>query len=90
MVVTRLSGSIGFARPEPKTGWNELPEAKEFPFYDVWASQLLLGKFQPVVPHSQEVDNIVKSAIESSILTGVPPQEALDTAAEQINPVLKS
>jgi ABC-type glycerol-3-phosphate transport system substrate-binding protein len=75
---------------QPRTGWNELQEAKEFPFYDVWASQLLLGKFQPVVPHSQEVDNIVKSAIESSILTGVPPQEALDTAAEQINPILKS
>ena len=47
------------------------------------------GRFQPVVPNSQEVDNIVKSAIEAAILTNVPPQEALDQAAQQIDAVLQ-
>jgi multiple sugar transport system substrate-binding protein len=74
---------------QPKVGWNELPEAKEFAFYDVWAGELLNGKFLPVTPKSQEVDDIMKQAIESSVLTGVEPQAALDEAASQIDAVLK-
>jgi len=34
----------------PKVGWNELPEAKEFPLYSVWAAEMLKGNFLPVVP----------------------------------------
>ena len=74
---------------QPQTGWNELPEAAEFPFYDVWAGEMLKGKFLPVTPEAQEVDNIMKSTIESSVLTEVPPQEALDAAKEQIESVLE-
>ncbi|MBA2519249.1 MAG: ABC transporter substrate-binding protein [Chloroflexia bacterium] len=75
---------------QPRAGWDELPEVETFPFYDVWAAELLNGQFQPVVPNSQEVDAIVMSAIENSILNAVPPQEALDQAAEQINQVLQA
>jgi multiple sugar transport system substrate-binding protein len=74
---------------QPKVGWNELPEAKEFPFYDVWASEMLKGKFLPVTPKSQEIDDIMKQTIETSVLTGVAPQEALDGAKSQIEAVLK-
>ena len=74
---------------QPKVGWNELPEAAEFPFYDVWAGEMLKGKFLPVTPEAQEVDNIMKSTIESSVLTEVPPQEALDAAKPQIESVLE-
>lgn len=75
---------------QPRAGWDELPQVDTFPFYDVWAAELLNGRFQPVVPNSQEVDAIVMSAIENSILNAVPPQEALDQAAEQINQVLQA
>ena len=74
---------------QPQVGWSELPEAKEFPFFDVWAAEMLKGKFLPVTPEAQEVDNIMKQAIESSVLTGVPPQEALDAAKPQIEAVLE-
>lgn len=73
---------------QPRVGWNDLPEAAEFPFYDVWAGEMLKGKFLPVTPQAQEVDNIMKQTIESSVLTGVPPQEAMDAAATQIEAVL--
>jgi ABC-type glycerol-3-phosphate transport system substrate-binding protein len=75
---------------QPKVGWDELPQVETFPFYEVWAAELLNGRFQPVVPNAQEVDAIVMSAIENSILNAVPPQEALDQAAEQINQVLQA
>ena len=74
---------------QPKVGWNELPEAANFPFYDVWAGEMLKGKFLPVTPKSQEVDEIVKQAVESSVLTGVEPQEAFANAATQIEAVLQ-
>lgn len=74
---------------QPKVGWNELPEAKEFPFYDVWAAEMLKGKFLPVTPEAQQVDEIMKNTIESSVLTGVEPQEALDGAKPQIEAVLE-
>jgi multiple sugar transport system substrate-binding protein len=73
---------------QPKTDWNELPEAEAFPFYDVWAGEMLKGKFLPITPKAQEVDDIVMQAIESSVLTGLEPQEALDNAATQIEAVL--
>lgn len=74
---------------QPRAGWDELPQVETFPFYDVWAAELLHGQFQPVIPNSQEVDAIVMSAIEDSILNAVPPQEALDQAAAAINQVLQ-
>ena len=73
---------------QPTAGWADLPQTAEFAFYDVWAEQLALGEFLPVSPNAQEINDIMKSAIEASILTGVEPQAALDTAAEQINGVL--
>ena len=74
---------------QPQVGWSDLPEAQEFPFFDVWAAEMLKGKFLPVTPEAQEVDNLMKQAIESSVLTGVPPQEALDAVKPQIEAVLE-
>ena len=42
------------------------------------------GRFQPVVPAAEEVDQIMQQTIESSIPTSVPPQEALDAAVPLI------
>ena len=49
---------------------------------------MLKGQFLPVTPKGPEIDNIMQQAIESSVLTGVPPQEAMDSAATQIEAVL--
>ncbi len=69
---------------QPVVEWDQLPEAAEFQFGEVWASEMLKGQFQPVVPAAEQVDQIMQQTIESSILTGVPPQEALDAAVPQI------
>jgi ABC-type glycerol-3-phosphate transport system substrate-binding protein len=69
---------------QPKTGWEESEEAKALPFIEIWSSEMLKGKFQPVVPNGEQVQTIMKSTLESSLLSGVPPQEALDAAVPQI------
>jgi ABC-type glycerol-3-phosphate transport system substrate-binding protein len=69
---------------QPVVGWAEQPEAADFQFGEVWASEMLQGQFQPVVPAAEQVDQIMQQTIESSILTGVPPEEALAAAKPQI------
>ena len=75
---------------QPVVGWASLPEAADFQFGEVWESEMAKGKFLPVVPQAEEVDNIVMQAIELSILTGVEPQEAFDGAKSQIEAALAS
>ena len=58
--------------------WDDLPIT-----FAEWG-YLGKGKFQPVVPNGEQVQTIMKSTIESSLLSGVPPQEALDAAVPQI------
>lgn len=74
---------------QPKVGWEQTPEAKAFPFFDVWASEMLKGKFLPITPDSQQIDDIMKATIESSVLNQIEPQQAMDSAAQQIEAVLK-
>jgi ABC-type glycerol-3-phosphate transport system substrate-binding protein len=69
---------------QPKVGWEDLEEAQALPFFDVWSSEMLKGKFQPVVPAAEEVDTIMKSTLESSLFAGEDPQAALDAAKPEI------
>ncbi len=75
---------------QPVVGWASQPEAAEFPFGPVWESEMAKGKFLPLIPQAEEVDNIVMQAIELSILSGVEPQEAFDGAKAQIEAALAS
>ena len=55
---------------------------QDFPFFEVWAARDAEGPVPAGRPRrAQEIDNIMQQTIESSVLTGVPPQEALDAAA---------
>jgi ABC-type glycerol-3-phosphate transport system substrate-binding protein len=69
---------------QPKVGWEESEAALEMPFIDVWSAEMLKGKFIPVVPNAEEVDTLMKSALESSLFSGEEPQAALDAVAPQI------
>ena len=69
---------------QPVVDWAEMEEAADFQFGEIWASEMENGRFQPVVPAAEEVDQIMQQTIESSIPTGVPPQEALDAAVPLI------
>lgn len=73
---------------QPKKGWSTLPQAKALPFASVWNAELEHGQFIPVVPDAAQVDQIVKNAVDSSVLNKVPPAQAFATAEQQINAIL--
>lgn len=73
---------------QPVVGWAESPEAENLNFAEVWASEMEKGQFLETPPETNRINEIMKTAIESSILNGVSPQEALDQAASEIDAVL--
>ena len=74
---------------QPKVGWDKLPEAKAFPFFDVWAGEMLKGKFLPIVPQTQqidyahEVDHRVVRHLRRSAAAGVGQRRAADSGHSQ-------
>jgi multiple sugar transport system substrate-binding protein len=75
---------------QPKAGWESTEAAQALPYFEVWSSEMLKGQFQPIVPASEQVDAIMKSTLESSLFSGVDPQEALDAAKPQIEAAIAS
>ena len=73
---------------QPKVGWESSEAAMAMPFIDVWSSEMLKGQFLPVTPNAEQVDAIMMSTIQSSLLEAVPPQEALDAAVAEIESVI--
>lgn len=73
---------------QPVVGWESSPEAENLNFADVWASEMEKGQFLETPPETNRINEIMKTAIESCILNGVSPQEALDQAASEIDGVL--
>jgi ABC-type glycerol-3-phosphate transport system substrate-binding protein len=69
---------------QPKVGWETSEAALAMPFIEVWSSEMLKGQFLPVTPNAEQVDAIMMSAIQSSLLEAVPPQEALDAVVPEI------
>ncbi|MCC6703850.1 MAG: hypothetical protein IT334_03170, partial [Thermomicrobiales bacterium] len=69
---------------QPKVGWETSEAALAMPFIEVWSAEMLKGQFLPVTPNAEQVDAIMMSTIQSSLLDAVPPQEALDAAVPQI------
>lgn len=68
---------------QPKIGWTHLQQAKSMPFYNVWAQELKHGSFIPVNP--PQVDDLVMNGVNSALLKGESPKQAMDGTAQQIN-----
>lgn len=73
---------------QPKLGWEKLPEAQGIPFFEVWAADMLHGKFiEPAQPQEQD---ILKAAIERSVLNHEDPAKSLLQAKSEIDKVLQN
>lgn len=75
---------------QPKAGWESSPEAADLPFFSVWSSEMLKGQFLPIVPAAEQVDTLMKAALEQSLLSGEEPQQALDAVKPQIEAAIAS
>lgn len=69
---------------QPKLDWETSEAARAMPFIEVWSAEMLKGKFIPVVPNAEEVDTLMKSALESALFSGEDPQSVLDAVAPEI------
>jgi multiple sugar transport system substrate-binding protein len=68
---------------QPKAGWEKLQEAKDIPFFDVWASEMQHGKFAQ--PTSSQEKDIIKAAIERTVLNGEDPAKSFTQAKGEVD-----
>ncbi len=74
---------------QPRKGWTNLPEAREFPFIEVWLDEMGKSSFGDRSARWAEISAAIQRAIEKSIMNGVDPKEALDQAKSEIDAALK-
>ncbi|MDB4896030.1 MAG: Carbohydrate transporter substrate-binding protein family [Firmicutes bacterium] len=72
---------------QPKTGWEKQSEAKDVPFFDVWAAEMLHGKFMQST--SPEEKDIIKAAIERAVLNGEDPTKSFTQAKGEVDKTMQ-
>jgi multiple sugar transport system substrate-binding protein len=72
---------------QPKTGWETMSVAKDVPFFEVWADAMQHGKFAQ--PTSPEEKDIIKAAIERSVLNGEDPAKSFTQAKGEADKALE-
>lgn len=70
---------------QPVKDWASSPAAAKVPFLPVWQQAYQQGRFDEVAPHWAEVQDAIKTAIESTVLDGQSADATLKQAASSIN-----
>ena len=70
---------------QTKLGWEDSPQAKDFPYFDTWLKELAGGTAYMEDP----INDAVYKAISLSIFDGMSPQEALDRVKPEIDQYLE-
>lgn len=84
---TRWLSEVSFI--QPRKGWSDAPEARQFPFIDVWLDQMQYSNFLTRSTHWSEIGGALQRAIERSIMNGVDPKASLDQAKIEIDEALR-
>ncbi|MCL4517439.1 MAG: ABC transporter substrate-binding protein [Firmicutes bacterium] len=74
---------------QPRKGWTNLPEAKAFPYIEVWLGEMGKSSFGDMSPYWAEISAAIQRAVENSIMNGVAPKAALAQAKSEIDAALK-
>lgn len=74
---------------QPRKGWTDTPEAKAFPFIDVWLGEMGKSTFGDTSPRWAEISAVIQRTVENSIMNGTEPKVALDEAKSEIDAALK-
>ncbi|HEY3630731.1 MAG TPA: sugar ABC transporter substrate-binding protein [Jatrophihabitantaceae bacterium] len=70
---------------QPVKDWASSPAAAKVPFLPVWQQAYQQGRFDEVAPHWAEVQDAIKTAIESTVLDGKSADSTLNQASDTIN-----
>lgn len=68
---------------------SELPEAGAFPYADQWLTALQAGNFPRAYPHANEVNEALKSTLESVLLNDNDVQKAFDGLKNDLNRIIQ-
>jgi multiple sugar transport system substrate-binding protein len=72
-----------------RKGWFNTPTAKSFPYLDVFLDDMSHGRPRMQSVYFNEIGDSLKRAIQRTMFNKVPPQQSLDTAAQEIEKAIK-
>lgn len=84
---TQWLKEVGFI--QPRKGWDTTPEARQFPFINVWLQAMGQSQFILQHPRAAEIGQAIIRAIERTVLNNADPKTSLDQAKREIDEVLR-
>ena len=73
----------------PRAGWSQSEAAKDIPQAEFWENMLQYSKPLAKMPQYTEISEVLKSAMQSILLSGEDIQATLDRAKSDIDAILK-
>ncbi|GII66151.1 ABC transporter substrate-binding protein [Sphaerisporangium krabiense] len=69
---------------QPVTDWQSSEPAKKTPFIDVIAAAYAQGRYDQVGPHWNEVQDVIRKAVDEAVFDGRPVDDVLKEADESV------
>jgi len=74
---------------QPRLGWFNTPEAQNYPYFSLWASELSKGNYTPRVVRYEEAATVIGRMIERSAIEGVSVAQSVQQARQELAHVLQ-
>jgi len=73
----------------PRLGWFDTPEAKNYPYFQLWVSELSKGSYTPRVIRLEEAAAVIGRMIERASIDGADVAKSIDEARQELQKVLR-
>ena len=80
---------IGIGIFQPRLGWFETPEARNYPYFDLWVSELSKGNYTPRVMRFEEAAAVIGRMIERAAIEGADVTQSVTQARQELDRALK-
>ena len=74
---------------QPKKSLMESKVFQSFPYADVFMEELSKSNYVPLSPHNAELNELIKEAVSSVMLTDTSPEEALRKLNKEADEAIK-
>jgi multiple sugar transport system substrate-binding protein len=80
---------IGIGIFQPRLGWFDTPEARNYPYFNLWVSELSKGNYTPRVTRWEEASAVIGRMIERAAIEGADVTQSVNQARQELDRALK-
>jgi hypothetical protein len=80
---------IGIGIFQPRLGWFSTPEARNYPYFNLWVSELSKGNYTPRVVRFEEAAAAIGRMIERAAIEGADVTQSVGRARQELEHALQ-